>query len=421
VNRRVVPLVLLIAAACTGTAAPHPTASSVAPRPSVAPINPLPPRDVSVWFAPSAGAPDFMDLFDPGAPWTNAAAQIRVFQLPGQWVLDATDLDLSRVLERLASRGLQIAVDAPALSARCGNGREGFAAEGTAVQIVRRIQEAGGSVAFVALDQPYAAGHLGFGCGWSKRRIAARVDDAAAALRALVPGAQLGDVEPLEGEANASDLAEWVLTAAAKLDFFHLRPNLGGPAWADGALQVQALCRARGLPFGIGYSGSGDSDQAFAGSAQEAIAAFEVKADGVPQQVVFESSSQPSTHLLPETQPDTFTWLVDRYFRTRSHLDIEIGPSQFVGSDRVNGILSDASGARIPGAAVAITMTPVNADGSLGFVYDLGTRSTDAEGAFQLTFRPPGVNLHFGKVLISAWFAGDDRYWPAYRSGTAVV
>jgi hypothetical protein len=110
--------------------------------------------------------------------------------------------------------------------------------------------------------------------------------------------------------------------------------------------------------------------------------------------------------------------VVDRYFRTRSHLDLEVGPSQFPGSDRADGILTEASGARIPGASIRVTLTPVGEDGSLGFVYDMGTRTTDEQGAFQLTFHPPGVYLHLGKVLIEAWFPGDDRYWPAYRSGT---
>jgi hypothetical protein len=414
VDRRVVPLTLLIAAACTGTAAPHPTASSVAPRPSVAPINPLPARDVSVWVAPSPDTADLMGLFAAGAEWAVAANHIRVFELPEAWVLGASDQELSQVISGLSSRGIQVAVTVAALIETNGCRTEGFAAPGTAERVVRRIQDVGGTVGFVALDQPFAAGHLALGCGWSKRKVAGQVEDVVAALRKVAPDIQVGDIEPLTAWSIAGDLTRWLPTATtAGLSFFHLLPSVGRSDWTAGAKQVEEACRAHGLSFGVIYAGAIGTDQA--------VAAYEVKAGGVPAQVVFQSSQDAPSRLLPETDPGTLTWLVDRYFRTRSHLDIEIGPSQFVGSDRVNGILSDASGARIPGATVAITMAPVNADGSLGFVYDIGTRSTDAEGAFQLTFRPPGVNLHFGKVLISAWFAGDDRYWPAYRSGTTSV
>jgi hypothetical protein len=53
--------------------------------------------------------------------------------------------------------------------------------------------------------------------------------------------------------------------------------------------------------------------------------------------------------------------------------------------------------------------------------FDLGERTTDANGTFIATFHPPGAFLHIGRILVEAWYGGDDTYWPAYRSGTISV
>jgi len=43
---------------------------------------------------------DFMDLFEPGAPWTDAATQVQVFKLYGEWVAyHATDDQPRRAVE----------------------------------------------------------------------------------------------------------------------------------------------------------------------------------------------------------------------------------------------------------------------------------------------------------------------------------
>ena len=50
--------------------------------------------------------------------------------------------------------------------------------------------------------------------------------------------------------------------------------------------------------------------------------------------------------------------------------------------------------------------------------FDIGTRITDETGAFRATFHAPGIQLSLGKVLIEAWFPGDERLWPDYGMGT---
>jgi hypothetical protein len=368
-----------------------------------------------------------MSLFVAGAPWAGAASHIQVFKLYGEWVLEASDQDLLRVISDLQSRHIRLAVEAPALSGTpdCGAGVEGFAAPGTGVAIARRIQQAGGTLDYVAIDEPFAFGHLFDGpnaCHWSPERIAKRVANFVQTVRSVFPNMEVGDIERLWTGTEASDFKAWIRTyakmAGSDFPFFHFDVDFSRAEWPQVAKHLEDFCRSRGIAFGMIYIGGGDTDQAFAASAEDRFATYEAKAGGQPAQVVFQSWIDKPDRVLPETNPGAFTWLVDRYFRDRSHLDLEVGPSQFVGSDRANGILTDSSGARIAGASVHMSLTPVNGNGALGYVFDLGTRTTDDQGAFQMTFHPPGVYVHLGKVLVEAWFPGDDQYWPAYRSGT---
>jgi hypothetical protein len=61
-----------------------------------------------VWFAPRnqppIQAPDFMDLFQPNAPWHKAASRVQVFTLFPQFVHNASDTDLQTVFANLEKR-----------------------------------------------------------------------------------------------------------------------------------------------------------------------------------------------------------------------------------------------------------------------------------------------------------------------------
>jgi hypothetical protein len=98
--------------------------------------------------------------------------------------------------------------------------------------------------------------------------------------------------------------------------------------------------------------------------------------------------------------------------RTRTVLKMEVGPSVHPGSFRATGTLTDRDGAPVAGAVVTVTLTPVGgSSGSTAF--ELGTRTTDAKGQFQVTFHPP----HKGTFLVKARSAGTDRLFPATDQG----
>ena len=91
---------------------------------------------------------------------------------------------------------------------------------------------------------------------------------------------------------------------------------------------------------------------------------------------------------------------------------MEVGPSVHPGSFRAAGKLTDGSGAPVGGAIVKVTLTPVGGTGTQA-TFDLGTRTTDQNGEFQVTFHPPEK----GTFLVEARFAGDYRHQAAYDQG----
>jgi hypothetical protein len=98
--------------------------------------------------------------------------------------------------------------------------------------------------------------------------------------------------------------------------------------------------------------------------------------------------------------------------RTRTVLDMEVGPSVHPGSFRATGMLTDGSGGPVAGATVMVTLRAVG--GTAGAApFDLGTRTTDQNGDFQVTFHLPGK----GTFLVEARFAGDARHEAAFDQG----
>jgi hypothetical protein len=98
--------------------------------------------------------------------------------------------------------------------------------------------------------------------------------------------------------------------------------------------------------------------------------------------------------------------------RARTILDMEVGPSVHPGSFRAAGTVADGLGAPVPGATVTVTLTSVGGAGTSA-AFDLGTRKTDQNGSFQVTFHLPRK----GTFLVQARFAGDARHEAAFDQG----
>ena len=56
---------------------------------------------------------DYMDMFQPNAPWNHAAADVNVFELGPKFVMEASDEMLSQIFSDLKQRNISVAIGHP--------------------------------------------------------------------------------------------------------------------------------------------------------------------------------------------------------------------------------------------------------------------------------------------------------------------
>lgn len=291
------------------------------------------------WFAPlnleevGRGSVDYMDLFAPDAEWNEAASHLQVFKLYGGWAQTGPFRELEQAIQAIRQRGLGLAIEHSPLfpNATCGQYIEGFAGDGflTAVQ---RVKDAGGTLNYIALDEPYYWAHFYVGdqaCQWPTDRIAKDVGDMILEAQQIFPDLIVGDIEPVTGPADAAAYKDWLESFRAvngfDLAFLHLDMDWSNPNWPGEALQMEAYGRELGIPIGIIYIGNSfDQDNAaWLATAGERVKRYELEAGGRPDHIVFQSWNDKPDHVLPESDPTAYTWFVKTYFEDRSLL----GPS----------------------------------------------------------------------------------------------
>lgn len=348
---RALPLVFLVIAiaACRSPAPAGPPTSAVATRSPIATstVRPLATADLSrfplYWFAPLppmptgpgrtfTGSDDFMDLFSPEAEWQATSAGLDVFKLYGEWVAyHASDAQLARAVAEIRRRGLALAVEAGPLDATvdCGQGVESFAGLDEGRRIAQRILDAGGTLDFIALDEPYFFAHVYDGpnaCHWPVGKIAADVAAFIDVMRGYFPGVIVGDTEPLAGAAGAAAYQDWLETYRAVNGsdpaFLQMDIDWSRPRWPEEVLAIETFGEGFGVPIGIIYNGNPQDpdDEAWVSIAGERVKRYELETGGTPEHVLFQSWNDKPDHALPESEPFSFTGFVRTYLSDRASL-----------------------------------------------------------------------------------------------------
>lgn len=297
-------------------------------------FNPLPPMQTFPG-RPYIGSVDFMDLFVPEAKWKTAASKVQVFELYGEWLgRDATDQQLRQLVYDLDQRGIAIALAGGALTpvGNCTGAIEGFAGITEGTLISRRIREAGGTATFYAFDHAYDAGTASTTppeCRLSPEEIAQQVLAFQKAIRKIFPDIIFGD--DITARLDVGEVTRWVeayrSVTGADLGFLHVDVDFGIPDWEQKVLQIEDYLHSEGIPFGIFYLGNNNdpSDEAWLTSAGERVKAYELDTGGNPDHVIFASWHDHPDHLLPETEPNTFTNFITLYFKDRGALGVQTG------------------------------------------------------------------------------------------------
>lgn len=342
---------ILLAAGCGPTAGHSPAVPSPAPSITAAPTS-YPTPDLStrplVWFAPLPpllmdagrqfiGAEDYMDLFQPGAPWQKATRHINVFKLYAEWAGDASwtihasDQELRQVIDFVKRNGIALAMeDGPIKkTGDCGSGFESWGGLSSSMKIARRIQSLGGTLSFIAMDEPYYQFSLlnsPGACQWPAEKVAMEIDAYIKGMKTVFPELVIGDIEPLQPDSSPTVYMNWMTTfrqaAGYNLPFFHMDINYTRLDWPEQVKKLEDFARRQGIDFGIIYFGNWSdlTDEAWLSSAGERVKRYELEIGSQPDQVVFQSWHDHPDYTLPETKPYTFTNFIDQYFENKAGL-----------------------------------------------------------------------------------------------------
>jgi hypothetical protein len=337
------------------------------------------PAQQTTWFTPlpSAqhpvgffGATDYLSLFNPTASWQQAASHVQVFKVYG--VDNFSDADLVKLLAGLKRRKIALAMEWPVLtSGTCGNGIEGFG--GSLLPAMKRIQALGGTLSYLAMQQPFQWGHLYKGehsCQWTAQQVAANALLQIKQAKAIFPKLKVGDTMAVPAfRESGGDWARqfgvwfdtWRQMAGTPLAFFHVDVDWTVPNWEAAVAAVRPEVEQRRIPFGMVYNGflTNESDPDWMAAAENHFVDYEVRAGNAPpEQVGFQSWNPHPTHVLPETDPTAFTYLIARYFRTRTQLTLTSNGAQLSGK-------LTAGFRGVPGAGIQITAQPLSGNGTI--------------------------------------------------------
>jgi hypothetical protein len=298
---------------------------------------PAPAADTAIWFGGvdpvvqqdrHTNAPaDYMDLFKPDAPWSDAAAAVKVFKISTQLVLRGTDEQLQAVIEGLRSRHIALAIELGVLvySDRCGRGTEGYGAPLAVETVAKRITALGGRLDYVAMDEPVTWGHAKQGknaqgysyCQDSIEELVSQVAPKLAVLQKYFPGIRIGEIDAVNS--RLAGLDDGII---GFIDILHRKTGLkpafvhADVAW-DSNWQPQlenlvARLRARGVRVGVVFDGDPDasSDKQWIAQALDKYRVIMQDPKTAPEDLVFQTWSPRPGHMLPETDPGAWTYAV---------------------------------------------------------------------------------------------------------------
>jgi hypothetical protein len=337
---------LLLGAGCAGmtvlAGCGSGSSSSVAPSPPVTQIA----SSAQIWFHPQpldvsprpgepngVGAADFLELFAPNAPWVRVAGHTRVLGLYAGWIATVSNEVLQETVEFINAHNMQIEIEAPALqaTASCGSGVEGYVPFGQSLHdftlvYLQRLKAFGAQAPFIKVDEPYYFGSVvtdPSACQWPVSQVAADVGAYVQLVRTVYPNAVVGDVEPIITRDYSPDvltaIAQWHGTyqalTGAPFPFFFADIDFSNGNWPALVKTFEAATRQAGMRFGIIYIGDPQdvSDAEWAGKVVARFELYQGENGGRPDYVLFQSWEPHPQYCLPESDPNTFTGVIDAY------------------------------------------------------------------------------------------------------------
>jgi hypothetical protein len=231
-----------------------------------------------LWFCPSPGSIDYLDLFTHPDEWPRARQLVDVFkfyqqhtQTPAPAIVGPNTYDaLARAgaFRLLTGWHKKIAIEAGSVkSFYCTPDASGMQESiGNSIASIRAIQSAGGSVDYLAQDEPFVSGRERICGGPALEPTADRVATYVAGVKAAFPNVAIGLIEayPFSSAAQIETEISLLQARGATPAFLHMDVDwhLSGPdAFVRDMARLQAFAAAQHIPFGIivtGYDGNAD-------------------------------------------------------------------------------------------------------------------------------------------------------------------
>ncbi|MEZ5247001.1 MAG: hypothetical protein R2707_18065 [Acidimicrobiales bacterium] len=379
----------------TTTSAPAPGATT-APDPPPAPaydidevlardpmvtLNVTPPMPAGANLPLPPGMADFDDLFTEAgqARWAEARARVDVFRVHAWQVRHfLSDEQLRVMIGYLDDHGIPLMFETEPLQppdpAECAH-TESF--EGPYdLEMAQRIHDLGGTIAVVAIEEPYHFAHKLQGpdaCNYTVERIVDEVIDYMRQMRAIFPDVPVGTIEPIWASPTTTpeDMEIWLDTyeerAGESFAFLHIDPNWYYESWPEIAVGIEAVADARGVPFGVLYNGGTEtSSRRWMDFLMENVATLERDHGSTPQHISFQSWVDQPELALPDDDPAALTSAIVRYDGSRTVIE---GSADDAGNITVTLTADDGA----PVEAAPVTATLRSQAGALSTISVTGT------------------------------------------------
>ncbi|HET7694772.1 MAG TPA: hypothetical protein VFK57_03625 [Vicinamibacterales bacterium] len=294
--------------------------------------------DDRIWFAPGPGTIDLIRLFERPDEWRRSRALTSVFkfyqqhtQMPAPSIVGPNTYEaLARagVFRTVKQWGRKLALEVGAVKEfYCTPDARGMneAIQGT-VASIRAVEAAGGSVSYLAMDEPFLAGQAAVCGGPSMTPTADRLQVYQRGVTQASPSVGIGLIEayPSFSPDGFDAMLRLLAARGVKPAFLHVDVDIRGlragrDDFARDMRRLQAISAEQSVPFGFiiwGYNGDADALYAEDAARLTRELANTFRWEDMPDHLVFQSWAVSSTGLLvtpnnlPEDRPYTHTQIV---------------------------------------------------------------------------------------------------------------
>lgn len=342
-------------------------------------------------WADETGSQDYMSLFSSAEPdWTTVSSNTGVWMITTQFVMGASDAQLSAIISYLNSHDIELGLSGlmlPYGADGIGSGVEGYSTPGTMSEVAQRIAAFGGTLSVVEMDEPLFFGHQYTGANAEQasiQEVANEVAASVAEIEAVFPSVQIGDAEPIP---TTSDISTWLAdyqTATGQSLAFLDADVQWSTDWQPGLESLSAYLATTGTKLGVIFNGDATATSGTEWESEALERIVEVISDPLVsvQHAFVETWDPEPIYLLPESTFGTLTNLALAYLAITPALN----SARYLEDQDSSLVLSSPSeGWDLPGIPMSLSLLGVSLSDSQGSAAEYVVILTSDSGTLQVS------------------------------------